>query len=223
VAGGGGTGGGNPGIDLTGTWISEVKTSGQLAVPLVGMTAANIDLIIALQLSKAAGKLNGVFSICKLTTVTTPNASSLTVQFTPKVISTLTTTMSENDFTAMVGQPVPVPALEILSGETAGGVSVDADADNHPGVTIPSNIGGILPINAYVGLDIKVAMKATTLTNANTITGTTSFTTDGKVFGSNNALLTMGTISVTPSSSSIAFTATKLAGAVACSDVLTHF
>ena len=137
-------------------------------------------------------------------------------------MATLTTSFSEADFTATVGQAVPTPNIEILSGMDAMGKQIDQDNDKHPGVTLPSNIGGILAINAYVGLDIKVALKST-LTDPSTITGTTSFTTSGNVFGSNNPLLTSGTISVAPTSSNVAFTAKKIPGAVACSSVVTMF
>jgi hypothetical protein len=43
------------------------------------------------------------------------------------------------------------------------------------------------------------------------------------VFGSDNPLLTSGSINVTPSSTAIPFTAKKLAGDVACTDVLKNF
>jgi hypothetical protein len=62
-----------------------------------------------------------------------------------------------------------------------------------------------------------------TLTDATTITGTAQFSSTGMVFGSNNPILTSGNINVTPSSNAIPFTATKLAGNVPCSEVLTHF
>jgi hypothetical protein len=226
AATGGAGGGGNTGVDLTGTWISELKgVPGTISAPIVNSTDANIDLVIALQLSKSAGKLNGTFNICRLNVVTTPDPNSLKTTFGAAVIATMVTTMSENDFTAMVGSAVPVPNLEIFSGETSGGTQVDADNDTHPGVTIPSNIGGVIAISAYVGLDIKVALKST-LTDPNTITGTTSFTTVGKIFGSSNTLLLnsmSGNINVTPTASAIPYTATKLAGAVDCAQVLTHF
>jgi hypothetical protein len=99
---------------------------------------------------------------------------------------------------------------------------VDADNDTHPGVTVPSDIGGLIQLNAYTGLDIKVSLTST-LTDASTITGTTSFTTAGTVFGSDNPILSSGDINVTPTSNAIPFTAKKLAGDVACADVLKNF
>jgi hypothetical protein len=122
----------------------------------------------------------------------------------------------------MIGQPVPLPAVKILTGIDAAGNYVDSDMDGNPGVTIPSNVGGILQLNAFTGLTINTSLTST-LTDAMTITGTTQFSSTGIVFGSNNPILTSGNIDVTPSSNAIPFTATKLTGNVPCSDVLTHF
>jgi len=66
------------------------------------------------------------------------------------------------------------------------------------------------------------SLKAT-LTDASTITGTAAFSSTGMVFGSDNPVLTSGNIDVTPSSTAIPFTATKLAGDVPCSTVLKSF
>jgi len=144
------------------------------------------------------------------------------VTFTPAVIATLSTTTTENDFTATVGGAVPVPDMTILSGMDAMGKQVDSDMDMHDGVTVPSNIGGIIMLNAYTGLTIKVSLKAT-LKDANTITGTTSFTTTGTVFGSDNPILSSGMINVTPDSTAIPLTSTRLMGDVACADVVKMF
>jgi hypothetical protein len=211
-------------VDLTGTWISEVKAAGTISAPLINPPAAvNIDLVIRMSLTKAGGQLKGTFQICKLTTTSTPDPTTLAVTFTPAVIATLQTTFSETDFTAMVGAAVPTPTIEILSGEDAKGNAVNSDGDKNPGDTLSTSIaGGLIAFDAYVGLDIKTTLNST-LTNATTITGTTSFTTSGKVFGSNPPYVTSGTITVAPNSTSIPFTATKLAGDVLCPTVLTMF
>ncbi|HVU00206.1 MAG TPA: hypothetical protein VHE30_00590, partial [Polyangiaceae bacterium] len=222
-AGGAETGGaGGGGVDLSGTWISRIQTSANETVPVVGSTAANLDIVLRLLVTRSAGQLNGQLDICRLNTVTTPNASSLVVTFTPAVLATLTASASEPDFVATVGSPVPLPPITILSGRDAGGASVDSDADGNPGVTIPSNIGGVLSLNAYVGLTISSSLTST-LTDPTTLNGTADISTTGQVFGSDNPVLTSGTISVTPTSPSVAFTATKLPGDVPCADVLTRF
>jgi hypothetical protein len=188
----------------------------------VGSTAANIDIVLRLLVAQSGGTLNGTFQICRLNTVTTPNASSLVVTFSPKVLATLVTTVSEPAFDAMIGQAVPLPAVTILTGLDASGKSVDSDMDGNPGVTIPSNVGGILQLDAYTGLTIKTSLTST-LSDASTITGTASFSSTGMVFGSNNPILSSGNIDVTPSSNAVAFTATKLAGDVGCAEVLSKF
>ena len=217
------TGGGGPGgVDLSGTWISHVTTAGTITAPVVGTTAANIDIVLRLVVTQTATTLDGTLQICRLNPVTTPNASSLVVTFTPAVLATLQTTVSEPAFTAMIGQPVPLPPVTILTGQNAAGMSVDSDMDGNPGVTIPSNVGGIIQLNAFTGLTINTSLTST-LTNATTITGTASFASTGVVFGSDNPILTSGNINVTPSSNAIPFTATKLAGNVPCSEVLMNF
>src|SRR5262249_20742477 len=164
----------------------------------------------------------GTLEICRLNPVTTPNASSLVVTFSPTVLATLKATVSEPAFTAMVGQPVPLPMVTILSGEDASGNSVDSDMDGNPGVTIPSNVGGIIMLNAFTGLKLTTTLNGT-LSDPMTISGNASFTSTGTVFGSDNPILTSGNINVTPASMSIPFTSTKLAGDVPCSQVLTQF
>jgi len=217
------TGGAGPGgVDLSGTWISHVTTAGTITAPVVGTTAANIDIVLRLVVTQTATTLDGTLQICRLNPVTTPNASSLVVTFTPAVLATLQTTVSEPAFTAMIGQPVPLPPVTILTGQNAAGMSVDSDMDGNPGVTIPSNVGGIIQLNAFTGLTINTSLTST-LTNATTITGTASFASTGVVFGSDNPILTSGNINVTPSSNAIPFTATKLAGNVPCSEVLMNF
>ena len=217
------TGGAAPGgVDLNGTWISRVQTSGTITAPVVGSTAANIDIVLRLLVQQSGNTLNGTTQICRLNTVTTPNASSLVVTFTPAVLATLVTTVSEPAFNAMIGQPVPLPAVTILTGQDASGNSVDSDMDGNPGVTIPSNVGGILALNAFTGLRINTSLTST-LSDATTITGTASFSSTGTVFGSDNPILTSGNINVTPSSNAVPFTATKLAGDVGCAEVLSHF
>jgi hypothetical protein len=159
--------------------------------------------------------------ICRLNPVTTP-ATALVVTFSPAVISTLQTGITIPSFTPAIGAAVPVPPTTIRTGENGAGMSVDSDSDGNPGVTIPANVGGLIMLNAYAGLTINTTLNGT-LTNATTITGTASFTSTGTVFGSDNPLLTMGSINVTPSSSAIPFSATRLAGNVPCTTVASMF
>ncbi|HEX7669456.1 MAG TPA: hypothetical protein VF395_07735 [Polyangiaceae bacterium] len=218
----GGGGSGSAGIDLSGTWIAEVKTVATESLPIVGNADSNLRLVLRFLVSRAGDTLNATFDICDLTTVTTPDPKQLSVTFTPAVLATLTTATSEAAPSVMVGDPVPLPKLTIRSGVDLSGKPVDSDADSHPGVTLPGNIGGVLPVNAYVGLTIESSLSPK-LTTTDSIEGTATFSAKGTIFGSDNPLLTSGTISVAPKAQDVPFTARRLAGDVPCSDVLKEF
>lgn len=218
----GGTGSSAGGVDLSGTWIADVQTPGTETVPIAGTVNANIRVIVRLFVTEAAGTLNATFDICKLTAVTTPDPTTLSVTFTPAVIATLSASVSESAPVVNVGDSLPIPAVTIRSGITASGTPVDSDADSHPGVTIPGNVGGALPVNAYVGLTIQASLSPQ-LTAPDSISGTADFTASGIVFGSDNPLLTSGNISVTPQSPNVPFTAKLLPGDVPCADVVSQF
>jgi len=218
----GGSGGSSSGVDLSGTWTADVQTVGTLTVPLAGTVNANLRFVIRLVVTGAADTLNATFDICKLTVVTTPDPKTLSVTFTPAVVATLSTSVSESAPVVNVGDAIPIPAITIRSGIDSSGSSIDADADSHPGVTIPANVGGALPLNAYSGLTIQASLSPT-LTAPDGISGTATFSAVGKVFGSDNPLLTSGDITVAPQSKDVPFTANRLSGDVPCAEVLKAF
>ncbi|HEX7477421.1 MAG TPA: hypothetical protein VF331_06420 [Polyangiales bacterium] len=166
--------------------------------------------------------LHATYAICDLTSVTTPDPAKLIVTFTPAVIATLTTKFTESVGALHAGDSVPFPKLTILSGVDAAGKTVDSDSDSHPGVTIPASIGGQLSMKGYVGLTVEASLTSK-LTGPDTLDGTVSVTANGMIVGSDNPLLTSGTISVVPKTSEIPFSAARLAGDVPCSEVLKHF
>jgi len=216
----GGSGGSGPtGVDLSGTWISDVKTTGTESLPFITTVSANIEFVFRLVLTSAGDTLNVRLDICRLTAVSTPDPTALGVTFTPAVIATMTTTGSEGTPVVNVGDPIPLPAFTMLSGITGSGTAVDADSDSHPGVTVPGTTWNNTSVNAYVGLTIQTSLSPT-LSAQDSMSGTASFDCAGKIFGSDNALLTSGDISVAPDSKTIPFTAKRLAGDVPCSDVL---
>lgn len=217
---GGSAGAGN--VDLTGTWIANVQTPGVLSVPTLGDVTANLGVIVRLVITTASGTLDARFDVCKMTVVTTPDPNTLTVTFTPAVLATLTTSASESAPVVQVGGPVPIPTFTILSGITASGASVDADADGHPGVTLPGVAGNLYPVNVYAGLTVQFSL-STTLSAMDTLSGTAAFTANGTVFGSDSLWITNGNIGVTPVNANIPITAKLLAGDVPCADVLTQF
>lgn len=210
-------------VDLIGTWIGKVQTPGVLSVPTLGNVTANLGVILRLVITEASGTLNVRFDICKMTVVTTPDPTTpLTVTFTPAVLATMTTSASENTPLVHVGGSVPIPALTILSGITASGSSVDADADSHPGVTLPGVALAQWPVNVYVGLKVPFVLSAT-LTSADALSGTATFTANGTVFGSDSPWLTSGNIGVAPQPADVPLAARRLTGDVPCADVLTAF
>lgn len=213
----------NGAVDLSGTWIADVQTAGVLSVPTVGNVNANLGVIVRLVITEAGGALNARFDVCKMTAVTTPDPTTLTVTFTPAVLATLTTSISESAPLVHVGDTVPLPAITILSGITAFGTSVDADADSHPGVTIPGVVAGTWPVNVYVGLTVPFTFSGT-LTAADVLSGTLTFSANGTIFGSDSPWLTPGgAIGVSPQPTDVPFTAKLLAGDVPCTDVLSAF
>lgn len=221
--GGSSVGGSGDAADLSGTWASEVKTIGVETIPLVGPQSVNIDLVFRLATTVTGGKLMATFDVCRLDSVTFPDPKALVFTFTPAVLSTLTTTTSEDAPAVAVGAAVPLPPLTILSGLAPGGSPVDADQDGHDGVTVPADVGsGWLKADGYIGFTVK-AVLTMALTNASTLTGTADFSANGKIFGSTSPLLTSGTITVIPASTATPFSAKRLPGNVPCSEILQQF
>lgn len=209
-------------IDLSGTWISDVKAASTETGPIVGDVDADLELVFRLVYKTSGSTLVGTYEICKLTSVTTPDPKTLIVTFPPAVIATLKTDATQSDPKAVVGGSVPIPSITLLGGIDASGKSVDADSDSHPGLTIPTSLGGILSLNGYIGVTVKASFTLT-LKDADTLEGTGTVSADGLIFGSDNPLLNSGMISIVPKSEQIPFTAKRLAGDVPCSEVLTHF
>jgi hypothetical protein len=69
---------------------------------------------------------------------------------------------------------------------------------------------------------IGLSFSSATLTDLDTISGQLAVTTSGKVFGGSPLNLT-GNLSVVTATPTVAFTSTRLAGNVACSQVLASF
>jgi hypothetical protein len=213
----GDAGGGGPGADITGTWASELKTTGTLTVPAIGSQRADIDVVLRLYLTRSAGMVSTELDVCRLNAVV-PN--QLTVDFPASVLALTSAMATEPDFTATIGGPVPIPDFTILLGEDASGASVDQDHDGNPGVTVAATLLGS-QLSTYVGLTIHATLSAT-LQNATTLGGMTSFTSSGQVFGATPIQLT-GPIAVSPSSPTSPLTATRIAGNVPCSQVVAQF
>ncbi len=196
-----------------------MTTTATLTVPLIGNQPATIDLVLRILLAQDATNLSSHVEICRLNTAT--NGNSLLVNFPATVLALLTDDQTIPAPVVNVGDPVPVPAFSIVVGQDAAGNPVDDDADGNDGVTISTVLAGT-NIMAFAGFDIELSFPSATLTDASTLTGDAAFTTSGTVFDTVPLGLS-GPISVTPTSPTTAFTSTKLAGDVPCSDVLALF
>jgi hypothetical protein len=206
-------------VDLSGTWVSHVVTTGRITVPLVNDQPATIDLILRIAIAQDGTDLSNHLEFCQLNTAT--DGGSLVVNFPDTVLPLLTDDQTIPAPDVDVGDPVPVPDFAIEVGQDADGNPVDDDADGDDGVTIPTVLLGT-SIMAFSGLDIGLSFPAVTLTDADTLTGDSAFATAGTVFDTQPLGLS-GPISVTPDNPTTPFTAARLAGDVPCSEVLDLF
>ncbi len=207
------------GLDISGTFASHVTTSGTITVPLIGSQPATIDIVLRIFVQQSGGTLSNHLELCRLNTQT--SGGSLVVNFPASVLSLLVDDETVPAPNLTIGGPVPLPTFDVRTGEDAAGMPVDSDGDGNPGVTVPTTLLGNT-IQSFVGLDLTLSFPSATLTDANTITGDSAFTTMGTVFDT-NPLHLMGPINVTPSSPTTPFVSTRLPGDVPCSQVLTMF
>ena len=114
---------------------------------------------------------------------------------------------------------VPLPDMVFHIGQSASGAAVDMDGDGKPGATIPSVALGAVPFDAYVGMDLKIALVAT-LKDAQTVAGSSTFSGAGKVLGSTIPLVSSGTGGVKQTQIPTNFEAKKRTGDVSCADLL---
>jgi hypothetical protein len=209
-------------VDLSGTWISEVKTLATETVPLIGQPDANLRLVFRLNMAKRADQLELKFEMCAFSAITTPDPQTLTVYLSDAAIATLTATASESAPSVGIGDSVPFPALTILTGIDASGQPVDTDNDMHPGVTVGANVGILGSLLGYAGMTVKAAFDVK-LADENTLAGTGQVSSDGVIFGSSNPLLPSATIKVTPKMPNIPLQLRRVTKDMPCSDVLKQF
>jgi hypothetical protein len=202
------------GIDLTGTWFAKVKTKANITAPIVGVAASDVDLALKLFVSQTDGQLKADIAICNLAT----NSPTLVLGF-DRVEPYIKLTESVPTFEATIGGKVPLPNVTFHIGQDAAGTPVDIDSDKNPGGTVGVIALGLIPLDAYIGLDLGITMDAT-LADPQTVTGTATFNGKGNVFGSNFPLLTAGAVDVTQTLTPTAFTAKRFAGDVPCAELL---
>lgn len=213
-----------PGVDVSGTWYARVSTKGSIKASYADKTVT-IDAWIRNYVSPTGGI---TFSICKMSTV----GSVLAPSYSPALVKTLETTVPQEGSTLyQIGDSIAFPTFNIYSGQDAAGASIDAvpppfpggDGDGKPGVTIPTKVLNFLNVTVYAGLLITTSMSDVTLVDATTMTGNTSFSSHGTVFGSTSSLLVKpgSSIDVATNDPVIPFTATKLDsdGSTTCADI----
>jgi hypothetical protein len=209
-------------VDLSGTWITEVKTLATETVPLIGQPDANLRLVARVVMAKRGDQLESKFEMCAFSAITTPDPQTLTVQLSDAAIATLTTSASESAPSAGVGDAVPLPALTIRTGIDASGQPVDSDNDMQPGVTVAASVGILGSVLGYAGVTVKAAFDVK-LADENTLAGTGQVSSNGVIFGSSNPLLPSATIAVNPKMPDIPLTLTRVPKDMPCSDVLQQF
>jgi hypothetical protein len=230
-------------IDQTGTWITRITATGTFfsAPDLIGTLQGTLDMVQRMVVTKSNGSLIYQVDICSLST----NSSSpyaFEIVYSPTVIGTLTTTITEPDQCLRVGDPITLPIFTINTGwggppipttntcptpGTAGfpvtscSGSVDSDEDGVYGITLPTRVlNGLFLVTAYAGLTITIEQDGMILTESATNTGTANVSLVGFMFGCTDG--TMGPFNITPSSTAVPVTLVRLLGDVSCSEVLTH-
>lgn len=219
-----------PPVDITGTWATKLVTSGQMTIPAIGSTAANVEAVIRLNISESGGNFVHKLEICKLATPTTPDPNALVVSYSPAMLATMVATASVPVYTPTVGGPVTVPQFviqtgsnKVCSGSCVASDFVDSDGDGQPGVTLPAVLGGLITVDAYGALTTTINLSSATLQDAETIAGDAAFSTHGQVLRTNNPIVPGGPIQVQPSTPTTAISAKRLAGDVPCSTIVGMF
>jgi hypothetical protein len=205
--------------DLNGTFASHVTTTGTVSVPLIGVKAANIDIVLRIFNSTSGSTVTSHLEFCRVNTATTD--VSLVVNIPTSITALLVNDQTSPVQNLTVGGPVSLPSFNITVGQDAAGNSADTDHDGNPGVSIPTQLQGSNE-TMFSSLVIGLSFPSATLTDANTISGQLTVTTTGKVFGGTPLNLT-GNLSVVTGTPTVAFTSTRLTGNVPCSQVLTMF
>jgi hypothetical protein len=232
-------------IDITGTWIARLKTTGTIDVfSIFGkLTGGTIDVVQRIVVTKSGSSLNMKFDICSLSTFTL-GAITLSIDYSA-VLKLFTTTATQQDLCMLVDDSVTLPAFNIISGwngvvpqtnncpdpltcnpnpecfhvTSCGPGAIDSDNDGIYGITLPIIIGVQDPFYEYDGITIKTELNQIRLKDPATMTANVDFSIMGYIFG----YLTWGAtgnMSIIPDSAVVPVTFVKLVGDVSCSEIL---
>ncbi|MET0341086.1 MAG: hypothetical protein ABW252_08785 [Polyangiales bacterium] len=202
------------GVEMAGTWFTKVDAKAEITAPLVGASVSDVKLALKLFVKQEGGKLVADVSTCDLDT----KSGSLSLNF-DKVEPHIKLTESIPDFEATVGGKVPLPKVKFVVGQDDSGSSVDADEDGQSGVTVSSTALGAVPFDAYVGLTLSIEMDAS-LKDEKTVSGTATFDSTAKIFGSGIPLVTSGNVTVKQVQGPVKFDAKHYEGDVPCAKLM---
>jgi hypothetical protein len=234
-------------VDITGTWIARVTTTGTIIEPYPPdnpLTGSTIDLVQRLVVTKSDSNRNTRFDICSLNN-TSPSPITSVTDYSTAVLGTFTTHVTEADQCVQLGSGVTFPTFVINSGWDGAVTSgctcprvgatyppttdppdeccgaIDSDGDGVYGITSYNHFfNDALRIYSYNGMTITTKLNGMTIQNPTSIIGSIDLSMVGYWFGSTAGAT--GEFSVMPDSTAVPITLIKLAGDVSCSEVLTH-
>jgi len=207
-------------VDLGGTWVSNVITTGTFTAPVVGALPANIDIVLRIVVSQTEGTLENHAQFCRVNTHAATMGIDAVVDLPESVLNLLAGDASVPLPVITLGDPVPIPSFTFRAGQDEAGMPVDSDGDGTLGVRVPVVLNGGTPLPVDVGLEITLGFPTATLDGVDTQSRESDFLTAGNVFA---PALFAGPISVTPTDPPTPFTSTRLPGDVPCSEVLSMF
>lgn len=220
-------------IDTSGTWATKISTPGRIkTVSTLGITLVDAAVTITAWIRDSVSPDGTiVHRICKMTT----EGPTMRNTYSQAFFDTLVETTKRGDIRVPIGASVTIPEHIIYSGRDSTSPKPNAiddppvgDGDGKAGVTVRSWTQTFdTTLDAYVGLVLLSSTSGVTLTDANTLTGFTSFSSKGYVFNSSKSLLVgpASTIDQTTDAAQIPFTLVKLDadGSHDCAYVTSHF
>lgn len=220
-------------VDTSGTWATKISTPGRIkTVSTLGITLVDAPVTITAWIRDSISPDGTiVHRVCKMTT----EGPTMRNTYSQAFFDTLVVTNKRGDVKVRIGAAVTIPEHIIYSGQDSTSPKPNAidsppvgDGDGKAGVTVRSWTQTFdTTLDAYVGLVLISSTSGVTLTDANTLTGFTSFSSKGYVFNSSKSLLVgpASTIDQTTDAAQIPFTLVKLDadGSHDCAYITSHF
>jgi hypothetical protein len=229
-------------IDITGSWIARIKTTGTVTMPYLDSpaTGSTIEMLPRVFIARSGGSLNMRFDVCFFSKSYTGVFVS---EFSPETVATFTTAVNRADQCVLVGSSMSFPTFAINSGWDGAPVpdncscpqpggegfptaeccnATDSDKDGIYGFTFVVHVGGgSWNFSEYNGFTFTTTLNDIKFTNPTNMTSDIDFGIRGYVFGT-TASWTIGPMSIIPDSAAIPVTFIKLDGDPPCATVLEH-